>query len=141
MKQITIPLATFLLLTSSQMAFSKKIDIQKNYIKVMVLDKGVKRFILIQKEDSQQNKMSTYSTKQLDSKEGVIIAFKNPSEVQIHEFETKYGLKLKEKLIIGYYIFQNISDVSDTQIIADIIKNETNIKTIKPNWKKRNLPR
>jgi hypothetical protein len=71
----------------------------------------------------------------------VIVSFLDTKILSISEFETKYGLKLKEKLVIGYYIFENVSDRSDTEIMSAIIKNETNVKTVKPNWEKKNQPR
>ena len=131
-------------LASSSFIFAQKVkteDMQKNYTEVTILEKGVKRKINIPKDDKIKNTFSPYSTKEATSQEGIIVSFKKPSQVSISEFETKYGLKLKTKLVIGYYIFKNISESSDVQIVGDIIKNETNVKTVKPNWKMRNTPR
>lgn len=131
-------------LASSSFTFAQKVKteaMQKNYTEVIILEKGVKRKINIPKDDKIKNTFSPYSAKEATSKEGIIVSFKKPSQVSISEFETKYGLKLKTKLVIGYYIFQNISESSDVQIVGNIIKNETNIQTVKPNWKMRNTPR
>lgn len=70
-----------------------------------------------------------------------MITFKKSFHVNIAEFEAKYGLKLKKKLVTGYYLFDNISSSDDMEIIGNIIKNEKNIITVKPNWKKQNSPR
>jgi|GEM_PF-1523521 len=144
MTKTTLPLTVLLLLTSSNFAFSKKVDtkvLDKNYTEVTILDKGVKRTIHIPKESNLTSKISTYDITKSGSKEGVIVSFGDTSTLSINEFETKYGLKLKEKLVIGYYIFKNISDKSDTEIINEIIENESDVRTVKPNWKKKNQPR
>ncbi len=131
-------------LASSSFAFAQKVkteEMQKNYTQVIILEKGVKRKINIPKDDKTKNTFSPYSAKEATSQEGIIVSFKKPSQISISEFEIKYGLKLKTKLVIGYYIFQNISEHSDIQIVEDIMKNETNIETVKPNWKMKNTPR
>jgi len=108
---------------------------------VIVLDKGVKRYIYMPKVDSNQSKkLIGYNINKLESKRGIIVKFKN-SNTSIDDFELKYGLKLKYKMQTGYYIFNNISDKSDVEIIKQIITDETNILTVKPNWEKRNTPR
>jgi len=99
-----------------------------------ILDKGVKRQISLPEQ-------TTINKQQSTGNEGIIVAFKNPSQISISEFETKYGLKLKTKMVIGYYIFDNLSSQSDMEIIAEIIANESDIKTVKPNWKLRNTIR
>lgn len=144
MNKTTLPLAILLLLASSNFAFSKKTDEQtmgKNYTEVTILDKGVKRIIHIPKESNLTSKVGTYTISKIAPKEGVMVSFADNAVLSISEFETKYGLKLKEKLAIGYYIFENISDKSDTEIINDIINSESNVRTVKPNWKKKNQPR
>lgn len=144
MTKTTLPMTVLLLLTSSTLTFSKELDtktIDKNYTEVSILDKGVKRIIHIPKESNLTSKISTYEVTTVEPKEGVIISFADTTILSISEFETKYGLKLKEKLVIGYYIFENVSDRSDAEIISKIIENESNVKTVKPNWKKKNQPR
>jgi hypothetical protein len=135
-------LLTFLL--SNSLASSQKSALQEteeNYIQIIILDKGVKRKIYIPKDDTLKNKFNPHTAKQLSTKDGIIISFKDPVQIPMSEFEAKYGLKLQKKLLIGYYIFQNISGYSDIQIVGKIIKNEPNVKTVKPNWKKKNSPR
>ena len=128
-------LTLLLFFVSSTMLFSNE------YKKIIVLDKGVKRVITVSKTDEQSSIMSTPIKKNTLSKEGVIIAFKEGIKVDVEKLEIKYGLKFKKKLIIGYYIFYNVSNNSDEEIVLNIIDNEKNIKTVKPNWKKNNQPR
>lgn len=111
------------------------------YTELIVLDKGVKRTIRVLKTDEQKSAISNLSTKPMFSKKGIVLAFKKSSKVDIFELERKYGLKLKKKLVIGYYIFENVSDRDDMEIVSSIITNEKNVKTVKPNWKKNNQPR
>ncbi len=137
----------FILLTflaSSSFAFAQKEKLQNveaNYTQITILEKGVKRKINIPKDDTLKNKFNPYSAKQATSQDGIIVSFKDSSLISVNEFEAKYGLKLKTKLVIGYYIFQNISKESDIQIVKNIINNEVNVKTVKPNWKMKNTPR
>ena len=42
---------------------------------------------------------------------------------------------------MGYYIFDNKSEKSDNDLVSDIILGESNIKTVKPNWKMNNQTR
>ncbi len=90
-----------------------------------VLDKGIKREISVYTQKSTSNKSSSTG--------GIIVAFKNPSTVSISEFESRYSIKLKNKLKIGYYIFTNQSNKSDMEIVSDIIANSKEVKTVKPN--------
>ena len=137
MIKITFPLTLLMLISSSSLAFSEDM-----LTKVTVLDKGIKRIMHISKEENQTTgRMNAYSAKKLTSKEGIIVKFKKISSGSINEFEIKYGLKLKHKLVTGYYIFENLSDSSDIEILSHIISNEKSVETIKPNWEKRNLPR
>lgn len=131
------------LFLSSSFAFADKTNKKDTteYTEMTILDKGVKRTIRIPKTDEQKSVTSTLSTKQTLSKKGIVIAFKKSSTIDIDAFEIKYGLKLKKKLVIGYYIFQNISDKEDMEIVSSIMKNEKNVKTVKPNLKKNNQPR
>lgn len=124
-------------------SFSRQTNVQYtavSYKEVTVLDKGVKRKIRIPKDDTQKEKYNLHTSKQLSSQKGIIVSFKNPP-VSVVDMEEKYGLKLQKKLLTGYYIFQNVSQYSDIQIVERMMKNETNLKTVKPNWSKRNIPR
>jgi len=119
-------------------ASSNKAEIQKSKITqnyTIVLDKGVQRVIPL------SNNSKNRTTGKDLSKNGIMIAFKDKNLVSISEFEARYGLKYKNKLSIGYYIFDNISSNSDDNIIVSIIKNEKNILTVKPNVRKRNKTR
>lgn len=121
------------LMLSNSFAFA-----QTGSQQIIILDKGVKRTMNIQTEGTAKNK--AYSTNQLTVKKGILVSFKNITNVSIDDFEKKYGLKLKEKMIIGYYIFDNNSNYSDVEIIEKIIADEVNIKSVKPNWKMLNRP-
>ena len=134
----------FILLTSLlsySFASSSKLALQETevkYIQITILDKGVKRKIIIPKNNRVINKFNIHTEKQLSSKDGIIICFKDTVSPSLNELEARYGLKLKKKLITGYYVFRNVSKYSDVEIVGEIIKNETTIKTVKPNWKKKN---
>ena len=94
-------------------------------VNMTVLDKGIKREISVDKSGTTSRKSSNSN--------GVVVAFKNPSTVSISEFESRYSLKLKSKLKIGYYIFINQSNSSDMEIVSEIIANSKEVKTVKPN--------
>jgi len=109
------------------------------FSQITVMDRGVKRIMQIPKTDNKQsNNINTQSKDQSTSKEGIIVKFKKHSTVNIEAFESSYGLKLKHKLITGYYIFTNVSDSSDIAILERIIENEKKVETVKPNWKRHN---
>ena len=134
---------TLALLLGSSMLLAQKPsaqEIDSNYTKVIIMDKGVKRTVLIPKDDTVDNKMSSMKAEQATSKDGVILKFKDPSQTSISAFEAKYNVKLKHQLASGYYIFENTSKLTDAQIVEEIIKNETNAVTVKPNWKMTNKP-
>lgn len=107
------------------------------YEHVTILENGVKRKISVLKTNNTKKTVSTYDAK---ANKGLIVSFKNIEETSIPEFEKKYGLKLRKKLIIGYYIFANVSAKTDMEIVQAIIQNEVNIQTVKPNWKMKNVP-
>ena len=139
---ITFTLIVFF--ASNTFAISDKVktkDTTASYTEITILEKGVKRKVRIPKDDNIKSKHNPHEAKQLTSKEGIVLTFKDPSKVSISELEAKYGIKLKTKLVIGYYIFKNISKKSDVEIVESIIAEESNIKTVKPNWKKKNQPR
>ena len=134
---------TLVLLLGSSVLLAQKPsskEIENNYIKVIIMDKGVKRTVLIPKDDIVKNKMNPMKAEQATSKDGVIVSFKDPSKTSISDFEAKYNIKLKHKLVVGYYIFTNASKFTDAQIVEEIIKNEINIETVKPNWRMTNIP-
>jgi len=96
---------------------------------ITIIDNGVERKINIEVNTS------IVKTRSVNSKsKGIIIAFKN-SQVNVLEFSKKYKIKLKKRLKIGYYIFENNSLNSDIELISKILKeNKKLIKTIRPNW-------
>jgi len=132
--------------------FAPGISAQKNkmgemmseYKEITILDNGVKRKRHIYQPEmaSKMDAQSTdNNTTKSSSKRGIIVAFKNPQKVDLERFAATYGLKLKKKLITGYYIFENVSDQDDEVILAKILKEEKGLKTLKPNWTKNNRPR
>jgi len=143
MRRSTLFIALMITFTSSTFASSKKMETkstEENYRTFTVLDKGVKRTMVIPKESRFEGKMSPYSATQNEAQEGIVIQFADPETVNIEAFEEKYQLKLVSKMVIGYYIFENRSKLSDIALIEKILKEESGIKTLKPNWKKRNRP-
>lgn len=96
-----------------------------NYIQKVIKENGTIRKINISK-----NRYRNF-----DKKEGLILSFKLENSSSIENLEKKYDIKLKYKLSIGYYTFDNNSNLSDIELVGDIIKDEDNIKSIKPNWK------
>ncbi len=112
------------------------------YTEMTILDKGIKRTIRVKKTEDKISSAGALSMKEEAlSKKGIVVAFNKSSKADVDAFEIKYGLKLKKKLVTGYYIFQNVSEKDDVEIVSSIIKNEKNVESIKPNWKKKNLPR
>ena len=143
MKNNMIAYILFSLIGSSILLFAQKDNVsisEKNYTKVITLDKGVKRTLLIPKEDALKSSTAPYSAKQATAKQGIVIRFKKPAKVDMEAFTAKYGLKLHTKLVIGYYIFENHSAQSDIELLNTIMKHENNIETIKPNWPKNKQP-
>lgn len=146
MRIIGIFFTATLIITSYSHAQSKKTDPAertKTAQTLTILEKGVKRTIKIQLNGEDVVKGSDPSIRRVssESKEGIIVSFKNKGKVSIEDFEEKYGLKLRKKMLIGYYLFDNLSDSNDMQLIDQIIAHEPNVHTLKPNWKKQNQPR
>ena len=111
---------------------SKKIK----YREIKIKDNGVEQVILIELKDANNSiGIDSDANNKLYSKDGVIIDFSNLS-IDIEEFEKLFHLKLKEKLQIGYYIFENQSDLSDIILIETILNSnmKESIKTIRANW-------
>ena len=72
----------------------------------------------------------------LNSKDGLLITFTD-EKIDIQVFEKDFGLKLKEKLRIGYYVFENNSGFNDVTVMNNILKSTQSnyIEMVKPNWK------
>ncbi|SFV51060.1 hypothetical protein MNB_SV-12-1127 [hydrothermal vent metagenome] len=104
--------------------------------RVKVKDSGVESFVLVPKANS--NNIGTLSPNmddKLNSKKGLIIAFKDKN-VDIAPLEALFNISLKEKLQSGFYIFKNLSGLSDVALIEAILKSDSQdmIKTLRPNW-------
>jgi len=102
---------------------------------ITIIDNGVERKISLPETNSQEDMKSRMVGTRENNSPGIIIAFKKGVKINIKEFETKYNLSLKKKLVIGYYIFLNRSTLPDVKLISNIAKeNRDIIKTIRPNW-------
>lgn len=115
-------------------------EISSKHTKVIIMDKGVKRTVFIPRDDALKIRTSPMKAEQAMSKDGIIVKFKDASKVSVTAFEAKYNVKLKQKLASGYYIFENSSKLSDLQIVQEVIKNEINVLTVRPNWQMGNKP-
>ena len=105
-----------------------------------IIDNGVERKINLPTVSSNlQARMVIGKRKEAP---GIVVAFKKDANVNIAQFAKKYNLKLKKKLIIGYYIFANKSSLPDVKLIYKISQESKNIiKTVRPNWGLNNKPR
>lgn len=126
------------------MASSQKEKYKQNKVltsskKMVVIEDGVKREIRLS-EESVEKSMYQRTTKVVAKKEGVVVRFKTVSKDTVGKFESKYQLKLRKKLRIGYYIFDNLSKYSDEEVVRTILKDLHNIQTVRPNWKMNNKP-
>jgi len=104
-----------------------------SYAKIVtIVDNGVKRKIFL--PDS-KNFQARVVGKTSANQPGIIVAFKKGSTVDVKAFESKYNLKLKKKLVAGYYIFNNFSTLTDIKLVNKIANESKDIiKTIRPNW-------
>jgi len=105
------------------------------YIKVKENPNDYIQKIIKENEHIRKINISKDKYRTFDKKEGLILSFNNQNINSIDDLEDKYSIKLKYKLSIGYYIFDNNSDLDDIELVEKIIQNENNIKSIKPNWK------
>ena len=94
------------------------------------------------------NSIQTYKTRQgmsFNSQSDILIRFNDGFESYIDtnylkNFEARYNISFQKKLILGYYQFKNSSSKDTLILINDIILNNPNIKTIKPNWNQNQIP-
>ena len=107
---------------------------------VTIIDNGVERKINLPTTSSNVHARMVVGTRK--EAPGIVVAFKKDAKVDIAEFAKKYNLKLKKKLIIGYYIFANKSSMPDVKLIYKISQESKGIiKTVRPNWGLNNKPR
>ena len=103
---------------------------------ITVIDNGIERKVDINTTLKQKARMVN------GQGSDIIVAFKKGAKVDIANFEKKYNLKLKKRLIAGYYIFSNNSKLTDLEVISDIInRSKSIIKTVRQNWGLNNKPR
>jgi len=124
-KKILIGSSIFSSLLLNASEYVKVKENQNSYIQKIIKENGTIRKINISK--------IKYRT--FDKKEGLILSFKAQNSSSIENLENRYSIKLKHKLSVGYYIFDNNSDLNDIELVENIIENEDNIRSIKPNWK------
>ena len=107
---------------------------------VTIIDNGIERKINLATVNSNVQARMAVSTRK--DAPGIVVAFKKDAKVDIVQFTKKYNLKLKKKLIIGYYIFSNKSSMPDIKLIYKISQESKDIiKTVRPNWGLNNKPR
>ena len=105
-----------------------------------IIDNGVKRVISMPTQKVPAFQARAVGSVKRDGP-GFIIAFKKGANVDIKAFMKKYNLKLKKRLVIGYYIFVNQSTLPDVKVMYKIMQeNKKIIKTIRPNWGLKNKP-
>jgi len=63
---------------------------------------------------------------------GIIVKFSS-NKIDLDRFQSTYQVEFVERLSIGYYIFNNNSSLSDIDLVEEILENEKDIETIKPN--------
>ncbi len=104
---------------------------------ITIIDNGTERKIDIPNQSANRARKIIK-----EGASGIIIAFKKGIKIDIKNFAKENNLKLRKKLIAGYYLFDNISTDSDIlQILKIAKKNRLKIKTIRPNWGLNNKPR
>jgi len=111
------------------------------YQEVTVKDAGVEFTIRVVKPKKQLQGLSASSSKEkasldkINSKVGLIVDFTN-TEVDIQTFMSRFDLKLQTKMAIGYYIFENHSNLTDILLMNKVLQSDMKdkIKTIRPNW-------
>jgi len=100
---------------------------------ITIVDKGVERKINIPSQNVKARYLNNKSS-------GILVLFNK--NIDIKNFKNKYSLELKKRLSIGYYIFENNSNLNDIELISKIYKeNKSSIKTIRPNWALGMMPR
>ena len=107
----------------------------RTQVVVTVKSNGKVKDVIYQKQSNSDN-IATFST-QSSSKKGVMLSFGKGYKVDTEYLENKYNIRFVQKLGISFYLFDNISNYDDTQLIKNMISKESNIKTIRPNWSEK----
>lgn len=109
-----------------------------NFEFIEIKENNTTKSIPVSIEDVNSSGISRESTldNKLNSKDGLLITLIDKN-INIEAFENRFRVKLKEKLRIGYYIFENNSALNDIALMNSILNSNDgqNIETIKPNWK------
>ncbi|DAB30051.1 MAG TPA: hypothetical protein CFH84_06135 [Sulfurimonas sp. UBA12504] len=79
----------------------------------------------IYKSASRQNQFQYQNTSD------ILVEFYEVTPLLVSSFEEKYHLKLKQIMVIGYYIYEKDGEINE---IVKQIANEANVKTVKPNF-------
>ncbi len=114
------------------------------YKEVTILEKGVKRKQKVAVGQSVQEAQESKAGKRdatLSEERGIVVMFKHRKRKDVETFAQKYGLKLRKRLLSGYYLFDNLSGDTDENVVANIIENEKDVKTVKLNRRKHNKMR
>jgi len=128
----------------SACVYAEEFTDAKVYKEVTILEKGVKRKQKIAVEPKAQEASDAKATSREASKskdEGIVVMFKQRKRRDVQAFAQRYGLKLRKRLLSGYYLFDNLSESTDEEVVANIIENEKDVQTVKLNRKKRNKMR
>jgi hypothetical protein len=84
----------------------------------------------------EKNRIKIVNDTQYEYDNKLQIKFKKITPMIVNDFEKRYSLKLKQILVIGDYIY--ITDTNNIlEIIKTIIKDDSNIYSIKPLWSKK----
>ncbi len=96
---------------------------------LIIKDNGIKSVIEIPLNKKLRSSVAS-------KKEGILVDFSDDF-LDTQKFADEFNISLKEKLSIGYYIFENSSNLNDEKLIEEILLSnyQKNIKTIRPNWK------
>ena len=116
----------------------------KEYKEVTILEKGVKRkqkVLISENIEAVQGTKVARRDAAVSGEQGIVVMFKQHKRKDIEAFAEKYGLKLRKKLLSGYYLFDNLSDDTDEEVVANIIESEKDVQTVKLNRKKHNRMR
>lgn len=107
-----------------------ELKILKSIKNGIVYDKRIYKVIL--NNDDNRTKYKDTSGNTFNSKSEIIVKLKN--NIDISQFELRYGLTFKRKMLIGDFIFENKGTKNTLHIINQILIDDvTHIEKIMPN--------
>lgn len=66
-----------------------------------------------------------------NDKSTILVLFANDRKPVISNFATKYNLKFKKRLVVGYYIYEVNDNINE---IIRLLTKDANIISVSPNW-------